>query len=201
MFGVAFPLSYWIRENSPSIRSQFLIVSVFTQYRNIIVSRFKVRMEVNLKKTTMLKLCIRVAIILTIAIFAVSFYNLFSFLSNIVTGETLNLNMVEDVSSEGFLLSLEANPRNNGFLDISVSIELKIIDLYDRVIAEDSASFIISAGSSHPLSLSLAIPASMVGDRGLQGNEGYMQMRLTVRTLYDLVGFTNVMKVGGGDQS
>ena len=158
-------------------------------------------MEVKLKKTTMLKLCIRVAIILTIAIFVVSFYNLFSFLGSIVTGETFKLNMIEDVSDGDFLLSLEANPRNNGFLDISVSIELKIIDLYDRVIAEDSTSFIINAGSSHHLSLSLAIPASMVGDEGLQGDEGYMQMRLTVRTLSGLVGFTNVMKVGGGFQS
>ena len=127
-------------------------------------------MEVKLKKSTMLKMCTRIAIILTIAIFAVSFYNLFSFLGNIITGETLNLNMIEDVSSGDLLLSLEANPRNNGFLDISVSIELKIIDLYDRVIAEDSASFNINAGSSHPLSISLSIPASMVGDGGLQGD-------------------------------
>jgi len=158
-------------------------------------------MEVNLKKTTMLKLCTRIAIILTIVIFAVSFYNLFSFLGNIVTGETFNLNMIEDKSNGDLLLSLEANPRNNGFLDISISIELKILDLNDRVIAEDSTSFNINAGSSHPLSLSLPIPASMVGDGGLQGDEGYMQMRLTVRTLADLVGFTNVMKVGGGFQS
>ena len=158
-------------------------------------------MEVNLKKTTMLKLCTRIAIILTIVIFAVSFYSLFSFLGNIVSGEAFNLNMIEDVLNGDFLLSLEANPQNNGFLDISVSIELKIIDLYDRVIAEDSTSCIINAGSSHPLSLSLAIPASMVGKGGLQGDEGYMQMRLTVRTLSDLVGFTNVMRVGGGIQS
>jgi len=119
-------------------------------------------------------------------------------LGNIVTGETFNLNIIEDESSGDLLLSLEANPRNNGFLDISISIELKIIDLNDHVIAEDSTSFNINAGSSHPLSLSLAIPASMVGDGGLQGDEGYMQMRLTVETLADLVGFTNVMKVGGG---
>jgi len=158
-------------------------------------------MELDLKKSTISKLCARVAIILTITIFAVSFYNLFSFLGNIVTGEALNLNMIEDVSSGDFLLSLEANPRNNGFLDISVSIELKIIDLYDQVIAEDSTSFNINAGSSHPLSLSLTIPASMIGDGALQGDEGYMQVRLTVRTLSDLVGFTNVMKIGGGVQS
>ena len=157
-------------------------------------------MEVNLKKTTMLKLCTRIAIILTVAIFVVSFYNLFTFLGNIVTGETFSLNFIEDELSGDLLLSLDANPRNDGFLDISLSIELTVFDLNDHIIAEDSTSFNINAGSSHPLSLSLAIPAGTVGNGGLQGDEGYMHMKLTVRTLADLVGFTNIMKIGGGFQ-
>ena len=159
---------------------------------------FNFWMEVNLKKTTMLKLCTRIAIILTITIFTVSFYNLFSFLGNIITGETFRLNFVENELSGDLLLSLEANPRNNGFLDVSLSIELAIYDLDDNLIARDSTSFNINAGNSHPLSLSLALPVSMVGDGGLQEDEGYIQMSFAVRTLADLVGLTNVMKFGGG---
>jgi len=146
----------------------------------------------------MLKISIRIAIILTIAIFVVSFYNLFAFLGSIVTGETFGLNLIEDESSGDLLLSLDATPQNNGFLDIGLSIELTVFDRNDHVIVQDSSSFNINAGSSHPLSLGLRIPASVVGEGGLQGDEGYMQMKLTVRTLADLVGFTNVMKVGGG---
>jgi len=146
----------------------------------------------------MLKISIRIAIILTIAIFVVSFYNLFAFLGSIVTGETFGLNLIEDESSGDLLLSLDATPQNNGFLDIGLSIELTVFDRNDHVIVQDSSSFNINAGSSHLLSLGLRIPASVVGEGGLQGDEGYMQMKLTVRTLADLVGFTNVMKVGGG---
>ena len=106
--------------------------------------------------------------------------------------------MSKNESTGDWLLSFSANPRNNGFLDVSLFLEITVLDPNDRIVATDSKYVYIKAGGSQSFSITLTIPAEFFPGGDLQNAKGYFQMKMSIRTLGDLIGLTQIMKIGSG---
>ena len=106
-----------------------------------------------------------------------------------------------DESSRDWLFTLKANPVNSGYLGVNVSIGLGILNLDDQHIAYNSTSVYVKQGSNHPFYITLQIPSEKVEQYGLEENEGFMRATLSIKTFGNLIGFTNIMDVGGGAET
>jgi len=93
--------------------------------------------------------------------------------------------------STGITLTLPITVRNPGLLEISITLDVKVLSVGGEVIAEDINSKRIPPGSSHALSVSLFVPPDKVED--LAG----VRIFFECRTLFDLVGISLSAEVGG----
>jgi hypothetical protein len=155
-------------------------------------------MGVTLEKKEAVTLGIKALIVSTVVVLVVCLFNLLMFLATAVSGDPFDMALTENQAAGGSTLWLNANPRNNGFLGVKLSFELTVLDWDDEVIATNATSVYIAARGTQPFSLSLLIPEGCVQGQDLHGEEGYVQVKLTVKMLGDLVGFTNIVKVGDG---
>ena len=96
------------------------------------------------------------------------------------------------------MLAFNENPRNNGFLDVTLFFEITILDINGRVIATNSTTVLVRAGSNQPFSLVMRIPADMVPGGKIEEAKGYFQMRMAARELGNLMGIEQLMKIGSG---
>jgi len=151
----------------------------------------------NMNKIKALRLGIIGFEVLTIALCLLSVYTLFNALSTAISGGTMNLNLTRDESTGEWRFILNGSPRNTGFLGITLFFEVAVLDLDGLDIARNSTSVFIPAGGTNEFSLSLTIPPDVVPGGNLEEAEGYFELRFAVRTLADLVGFTNTLRIGG----
>ncbi len=134
---------------------------------------------------------------LAILVAAVSLHTIFGFIFSI-TGETFRLNLSRNESSGDWELAFNANARNSGLLGLSLFIELTILDLDEKIVAIDSRQVYIGAGGSQVFSITLTIPSEFVPVGDIQNARGLFQLRMSVKTLGDLVGLTQILKIGSG---
>jgi len=135
--------------------------------------------------------------VLTIALCVLSVYTLFNALSTAISGGTMDLNLNIDESTGEWRFVLNGNPRNTGFLGVTLFFEVAVLDLSGQDIARNSTSVYVPAGGANQFSLSLTIPPDVAPGGDLGEVEGYFELRFAVRTLGDLVGFTNILKIRG----
>ncbi len=134
----------------------------------------------------------------SLAVVALSVHTVLTVLSGAISGETFSFNMNSDLSTGDLLFTLNANLRNSGYLDANLSFEFAVLNADEQYIGRNSTSVNIKAGSTTPFSLSLLIPAELTQGIILDQYEGSLEVTFTVRTLGDLVGFTNILNIGGG---
>lgn len=127
--------------------------------------------------------------------FALSFHALFDVLSNTVSGEAFTLELTIDPSTGLGVLTLNVAPRNSGFLGVDLSVEMAVV-ADGEYVARDSTSGYIDPGGQRPLSLSLTIPAEVAQD--FQQEKVFLEIALELRTLENLVGVTNTLRIEGG---
>ena len=128
-----------------------------------------------------------------------SLFTIFSVASSTASGEAMAMEMTIDRATGVGVLTLEASPMNNGFLDANIAIDVGMVDDEGGYIARDSTSVSLGAGEQEPLSLSLTIPADVILEAIEEDVEGYFEVTLDIRTLYDMVGVTNTMRIRGGE--
>lgn len=128
-----------------------------------------------------------------------SLFTIFSVASSAASGEAMAMEMTIDRTTGVGVLTLEASPMNNGFLDANIAIDVDMVDEGGGYIARDSTSVSLGAGEQEPLSLSLTIPADVILEAMEEDVEGYFEVTLDIRTLYDMVGVTNIMRIRGGE--
>ncbi len=150
-----------------------------------------------MNKSQALKLSTRILIVFTILILVISLYSILSLIFSITSG-TSNMNLDKNESTGDYMLSFSLNPRNNAFLDVSLFLEIKILDLNKQVIATESKYVIIKPGGTQSLSLNLTIPSEFVPEGDLEKAQGYFQLTMSIKTLGDLIGLTQVMRIGSG---
>ncbi|MGQ9782168.1 MAG: hypothetical protein ACUVQ8_08015 [Nitrososphaeria archaeon] len=151
-----------------------------------------------MKKTKTIRLSTRILLVLTILITVISLYNIIGFISS-MSSETFNLDLDENESTGDWTLTLNANPKNKGFLDVSLFIELTILDSNNQTIATESKHVQIKAGGSETFSVALNIPAEFAPGGDIQNAKGTFRMVMSIRTLGDLIGLTQVMEIKGGE--
>lgn len=148
-----------------------------------------------LERKRALKLSYRVLVVATIVVFVVGIYNLISFLSGL-TSSSIAPKLSRDEITGDWTLAFNGNPRNNGFLDVTLFFEITILDINEHVIATNSTTVLVKAGSSQPFSLVMRIPADMVPDGKIEDAKGYFQMTMAVRELGNLMGLEQIIKIG-----
>ena len=128
-----------------------------------------------------------------------SLFTIFSVASSAASGEAMAMEMTIDRATGVGVLTLEASPMNNGFLDANIAIDVSVVDEVGDYITRDSTSVNLGAGEQKPLSLSLTIPADVILKAVEEDLGGYFEVTLDIRTLYDMVGVTNTMRIRGGE--
>lgn len=128
-----------------------------------------------------------------------SLYTIFSVASSAASGEAMAMEMKIDNAKGVGVLTLEVSPMNSGFLDAKIAIDVGVVDEGGGYIARDSTSMSLEAGEQEPLSLSLTIPADVILEAMEEDVERYFEVTFDIRTLYDMVGVTNTMRIRGGE--
>lgn len=146
-----------------------------------------------------LRLSYRVLIVVTIIVFIAGTYNIISFLSGL-TGSSISPNLNRDEVTGNWRIVFNGNPMHNGFLDVSLFFEITVFDVNGRVVATNSTTVLVRAGSSQMFSVTLNIPSEMVPGGKIEEAKGLLEMRMGVRELGGLMGLTQIMKVGSGAQ-
>lgn len=139
-------------------------------------------------------------ILLTLVLFAVSTYTLINGLSGAITGDSFHLQLDKSNSTGDWKITITANPRNTAFLPTRLFVNLGILNSSGSYIAHNSTSVDIAPGGQTPLSMILTIPYAVVQQYGLDDEQVAsvtFEMIFGIRTLWDLVGFTQVMRIEG----
>jgi len=139
-------------------------------------------------------------VVLTIVLFALSLSTLITALSSAVSGGAFSLNLNTYNSTRDWTLTLDANPKNNAFLDVRLYMEIAVTTLDGKYIVRNSTSVHIPAGGRAPFSLVLTIPLEEVRRYNItlgQGAPVWFEMKFGIRTLGDLVGFEQTMRISG----
>jgi len=153
-----------------------------------------------LKGKRALKLSYRALMVATIIIFIVGISNLMLFLGGLTSSSSFAPKLSRDEITGDWTLTFSGNLMNRGFLDVTLFFEITILDIDENVIATNSTTALVRAGSSQPFSLVMRIPADMVPDGKIEEARGYFQMRMAIRELGNLMGLTQLMKIGSGGQ-
>ena len=148
-----------------------------------------------------LKIATRALIAATIVLLIVSAYNVAVFFGGMISPEAgIGFKLTQTPGTEDYVISLSVNPTNHGFLGVDLSTRLTIFDADGKMIDSNSTSVNIPPGQNRSSYVSLTIPKTMVPEGNLQNVKGSAQIELDVRTLWNLVGFKNVLRAGSGQE-
>ncbi len=130
--------------------------------------------------------------------FALSFSTVFAVVKNISSPDVVSLEMVTDESTGSGELRLEAGPRNGGYLGVELTLDLSVLDEDDNYIGRNSTSVRLDAGERKTVTLCLHIPADVMLEMTNGGKKSFLEITLRMRTLFNLVGVSNTLRVEGG---
>ncbi len=146
-----------------------------------------------------LRLLTRVLIVATVVILIISVYNVAVFFGGLLSPEAgIGFNLIQTPGTGDYVISLSVNPTNPGFLGVDLSTRLTLFDADGKVVESNSTFVSIPPGQSRSSYISVMIPGTMVPEGNLQNVKGSAQIELDVRTLWNLVGFKNVLRAGSG---
>lgn len=90
------------------------------------------------------------------------------------------------------------HPRNEGFLEATLTVSLSLVAGVDQILATDSAIVTIPAGSITPVDLELRIPLNQYQDTMTDPDLVSWKVDVKVTTLFNLISFRNTMTITGG---
>ena len=151
-----------------------------------------------LNKTQYLKIIIFLTQLFSLLLFGLSLHTLVTFSVATISTETFNLTYNIDESSGDLFVLLDGNLKNTATLPVNLFFELAVLNSTEQYIVKNSTSLIINAGDTSPFSINLLIPKELAWSINLDNNIGTLEITFNVRTLGDLVGFTNKMMITGG---
>jgi hypothetical protein len=127
--------------------------------------------------------------------FGLSLHAMAGVVMGTISGGEIGLEMnFEEPGSPG-TMELNLSPNNPGLLETTASFEIVILDNLGVPLGSDYESVVLEPGDSQGVSLWLEISASDVM-RIVDGMETSVEVTITLRTLYDLVGITNTITMG-----
>ncbi|MEM3718423.1 MAG: hypothetical protein QXD45_00135 [Candidatus Bathyarchaeia archaeon] len=138
--------------------------------------------------------------LLTLVLFALGFYTLITGLVGAISSGAFRLELDKDGPSGCWALRLDANPRNNGLLEERLVLGIGLLDSNGKYIVVNSTSVSLAPGEKLSFSLTLTIPYETVRKYNLNATKGadvVFELVLGIRTLDDLVGFQQTMRITG----
>jgi len=152
------------------------------------------------KVIRILRFCIIGLVLLTVILFALGLYTLFTGLVGAISSDTFGLDLDKDGPSGDWSLKLNANPRNNGILGERLALSIGILDANGHYIVVNSTSVSIAPGEQRAFSLTLTIPYETVQKYNLNATQGadvVFELLFGIRTLGDLIGLQQTMRIAG----
>lgn len=90
------------------------------------------------------------------------------------------------------------HPRNEGFIEATLTVSLSLVAGVDQILATDSAIVTIPAGNIAPVDLELRIPLDQFQDTMSAPDLMSWKVDVKVTTLFNLISFRNTMTITGG---
>jgi hypothetical protein len=139
----------------------------------------------------------RVLTLATIVLFLVSAYNITGFFTEMFQQEPdAGLKLTQAPNTGDYNLSLTLRPLNHGFLGVDLSTSLRVLDEEGNVLGQDSAHIYVPPRFRQTSTVSVVIPVSIIPNGGIENMKASVQATIEVRTLWNLVGFKNVLSIG-----
>ncbi len=153
------------------------------------------------KIVRILRYCIIGLVAFTVLLFTLSLHTLFIGLAGAVSGGSFDLKVDKNGPGGNWLLHFNGNPQNNGLIGTRIIIDIRILDPNGRYIAENSTSVALAPEEQKAFSLALTIPYDQVQIYNLNSTQAQavFEMNFGIRTLGDLVGFTQTMRITAGE--
>jgi hypothetical protein len=152
-------------------------------------------------KMKTLKVATWIVMAATLVVFIISAYNLVSFIGALLSPASApSLKLTQTPGTEDYILNLSTNPTNTGFLGVDLSTKLTIFNADGKVVDSNITSMSVPPGQNRSCYVSLTITKAMAPEGNIQNMKASVQFELEVRTLWNLVGFKNVMKTGSGQE-
>ena len=155
------------------------------------------------KKIRVLRYCIVGLVLLTVVLLAVSVYTLIYGLTGAISGSGFGLKLDTNGPNGDWILRFDGSPRNPGFLSTRLFIHIGVLDPAGQYIVSNSSSVDIPPGGQSRFSVVLTIPLAAVQKYSLnqtQGAQATFELIFGIRTLGDLVGFTQTLRIQGSPQ-
>lgn len=136
--------------------------------------------------------------LISLAISGLSFYTVFEVARSTFFGDGINVDTTVEEATWTSVMSLEVSPRNGGYIGADLTFELGVLDDEENYISRNMTSVHLDAGEQKHLTLSICIPETKIREMEIEGREGFFEITLSIRTLNDLVGFSNTFRMRGG---
>ncbi len=130
--------------------------------------------------------------------FGLSLHTMAGVVMGTISGGEMGIEMnVDELGGPGSM-ELNLTPQNPGFLEATATFEILILDDQGAPLDTDYETVILQPGDSQTVNLRLEISASDIM-RIVEGMETSVEVTISLRTLYDLVGITNTIKLEVGE--
>jgi len=126
--------------------------------------------------------------------FGLSLHTMAGVVMGTITSGEIGIEMNVDELGGSGSMELNLTPNNPGFLEATATFEILILDDLGAPLGTDYQTVILQPGDSQPVNLRLEISASDIM-RIVEGMETSVEVTISLRTLYDLVGITNTIKL------
>jgi hypothetical protein len=100
--------------------------------------------------------------------------------------------------SDPVIIPINLTPVNNGLLSAKMSIKISII-VNGVEVASDSSIVSIPSGSMVPIELRLTIPLNEAQEYFNEENDLQFKADINIKTLFDLISFSNNILIEGGE--
>ncbi len=138
--------------------------------------------------------------------FSLSMVTIYGVITKTLSKENLRMTASTDDETNDTTITMEATCINPKLLPLSVglgldadlTLEAALTDDEGNSLAEDSVSLYLRPGASTPLRLELVISGEDKEKYSDRWEDIYFEVRVGIRTLYDLVGFSEITRIRGG---
>jgi len=148
-----------------------------------------------LEKTRIIGLIVLVLQIGSVLAFIASGYTIYQVLASSLPQQGMKAPLKIERKGETSEIILTLNPVNRGYMPVSLSLGLSANILGEQV-ASDNTSLTLTPGIGEEIVLNLVVSADRVEQ--IFDDEGSMDLKLSVRTMGDLVAFSLNTHVEGG---
>jgi hypothetical protein len=131
----------------------------------------------------------------SIIAFGLSIHTIIDVSMNMASRENLLIEVIMDENLGIAKIRTEATARNDGLLGINIRVDLDVRDEHNNILASDKQFIHLDPGEERHLALSISAPVSEIQRLMSLNSKVFLNLDMGLRTLYDLVGVSNSMRV------